>query len=651
VRRIRFAVGLVSLAVLVACTPGNPLPDPRPSDSPDRAAAELATGLTNKDLSPVEFVGATGAEVNQLYQPLVAGMGARQPKVTVASVTRQDTTAVATLNSTWTFPGVEQSWTYTSEASLAEDAGRWKTTWQPNLVQAQLDGTNRLTQSRLDPERGELLGEGGDPIVQLRPVVRIGLDKSELEADAVEASVRRLARLVGIDAKAYAAKVAAAGPRAFVEAIVFRTTDRDRPRNREVFAIPGALPIEGDQMLAPTRDFARPIIGSVGEATKEIVDASDGKVVAGDQVGVSGLQQRYDEQMRGTPGVRVQLVGAKPAGNGSVSPSPSPSSSAASAVEPVTLFESKPVAGKPLETTLNLALQSLAERTLAGTKPAAALAAIRPSTGAVVAAANNAGTKGQSLATVGRAAPGSTFKVVSALALLRAGLNPSSAVSCPNTVTVDGKEFENYDDYPDSAVGRISLQTALAQSCNTAFIGQRGQIEGKALAEAAGSLGVGIDYDTGFPSFFGSVPDDPTATGRAAALIGQGKIQASPMAMAGAVASVSSGRTVLPYLVEGVDKPKSAAKPLTADEADQLRQMMRAVVTSGSGRVLSGLDGTVIAKTGTAEYGTRTPYRTHAWMIAGKGDLAVAVFVQDGESGSRTAGPLLRRFLNEAGRT
>ena len=105
--------------------------------------------------------------------------------------------------------------------------------------------------------------------------------------------------------------MAAAGPRAFVEAIVFRTDDAGRPRNREVFAIPGALPIEDDQMLGPTRDFARPIIGSVGEATKEIVDESGGTVVAGDQVGMSGLQQRYDRQLRGTPGVRVQLVGAE----------------------------------------------------------------------------------------------------------------------------------------------------------------------------------------------------------------------------------------------------------------------------------------------------------------------------------------------------
>jgi hypothetical protein len=647
VRRLCSALLLATIVGLAGCTASRPGPDPSPVDTPDRAAAELAAGLTKKDLSAVEFVGATGAEVNALYQPLIAGMGARQPDVTVGGVTRQAGSATATLNVVWAFPGMQQTWSYAAEAPLAEEAGRWKTSWRPNIVQPQLDGSNRLTQNRLDPERGELLGEGGDPIVQLRPVVRIGIDKSRVAAGALGSSARRLARLVKIDPEAYAAKVAGAGPQAFVEAIVFRATDPDRPPNKAVFAIDGALPIEDDQMLAPTRDFARPIIGSVGEATKEIVDASDGTVVAGDQVGVSGLQRRYDAQLRGTPGVRVQLVAANPSVS-SASPTPSPSPSPSAGPEPVTVFEVKPVGGKPLTTTLNIGLQTLAERTLARTRPASALVAIRPSTGAVVAAANNAGTRGQSIATVGHAPPGSTFKVATALALLRAGLNPDSPVSCPRSVTVDGKRFRNYSDYPSGSLGTIPLQTAMAQSCNTAFIGQRGKIKGSALAEAAGSLGVGIDYDTGFPSFFGSVPDDPSATGRAASLIGQGKVEASPLAMAGVVASVNAGRTVLPHLIEG-RVPRSKGRPLTADEARQLRQMMRAVVTEGSGRVLSGLGGTVIAKTGTAEYGTKAPLRTHAWMIAAQGDLAVAVFVNDGESGSRTAGPLLRSFLSGAG--
>ncbi len=295
-----------------------------------------------------------------------------------------------------------------------------------------------------------------------------------------------------------------------------------------------------------------------------------------------------------------------------------------------------------------MGLQTLAERTLAGTGPPSALVAIRPSTGAVVAVANGAGTRGQSIATAGRQAPGSTFKVVSSLALLRAGLRPTSTVRCSRTVSVDGYAFRNYSDFPTSSLGEISLRSALAQSCNTAFIAQRDKVDGAALREAAGSLGLGTDYDVGFSSFFGSVPDDRTRTGQAAAMIGQGKVEASPLAMAAVAASVAAGKTVVPQLIEG-QQAEPTAPELTAAEARDLRGMMRAVVTEGSGRALTGLGGPeVIAKTGTAEYGQATPRKTHAWMIAAQGDLAVAVFVGEGASGSRTAGPLLKRFLEGA---
>ena len=215
--------------------------------------------------------------------------------------------------------------------------------------------------------------------------------------------------------------------------------------------------------------------------------------------------------------------------------------------------------------------------------------AIQPSSGKILAAANGPGAKDQALATTGQFPPGSTFKVVSALALLRAGLKPSSPVTCPKTVSVDGRKFKNFDDYPSSQRGKINLRTALAQSCNTAFIGQRGKISGSDLKTAAGSLGLGTDYDVGFSSFFGAVPDNPSGTAEAASMIGQGTVQASPMVMASVVASVSAGKTVVPHLVEG-QKASSTAKPLTSAEAKQLREMMRAVVTQGSGRVLRSVE-------------------------------------------------------------
>jgi cell division protein FtsI/penicillin-binding protein 2 len=648
--------GLLAAALLLTgCTGGLPTPN---ADDPERAATELAAGLTEKDLEPVEFVAAASADVDASFQTLVRGMGPVTPAVSVSEVDRSGSAATATLDVSWTFPGVPQKWTYTTTAQLQNDAGRWKTAWQASIVEPRLNGSNRLSQRRVAADRGEVLGEDDDVIVKNRPVVRIGIDKTVVDGDAATAAATKLAKLVEIDAGTYAKKVAAAGDDAFVEAITYRETDDARPANAEVFAIKGALPIQSEQMLAPTRDFARPILGTVGQATKEIVDDSDGAVVAGDEVGLSGLQKRYDSTLRGTPGVQVRLLpltssSASPSPSGSssgpVSPSPSggPSGSASPAA-PVTVFEAKPVAGKDLRLTLNVYLQELAEKTLGDTKPASAIVAIRPSTGAVLAAANGSGNSDQNLATTGQAAPGSTFKVVSALALLRAGVKPSSEVKCPETITVDGRRFKNYSDYPSSALGTITLKTALAQSCNTAFIGSRTELDDGDLARAAASLGVGADYDTGFPSFFGQVPDDASGTGGAAAMIGQGTVLASPMAMAAVAASVSGGRTIIPVLVDG-EAAKTTAAPLTAAEATALRSMMRAVVTEGSGRSLADLPGpNVIAKTGTAEYGDDDPLKTHAWMIAAQGDLAVAVFVNTGQSGSKTAGPLLEEFLEGA---
>jgi cell division protein FtsI/penicillin-binding protein 2 len=144
-----------------------------------------------------------------------------------------------------------------------------------------------------------------------------------------------------------------------------------------------------------------------------------------------------------------------------------------------------------------------------------------------------------------------------------------------------------------------------------------------------------------------------SSTEAAADLIGQGGVLASPMAMATVIGSVQAGRTVGPRLVEGVDGldlavPDQAA-PLTAGEDAQLRSLLRAVVTSGSGRGLLDLPGPpAIAKTGTAEFERHGRTLTHAWMVGAQGDLAVAVFVDVGSSGSGTAGPILEAFLRAA---
>ena len=166
------------LLTLVLAVAGCGILPLKPNSEPDgntaeQTAAALAAGLSAKDLSPLPFIGAAGPAVNDLFQPLIAGMGPLKPNVTVASVSRDGSSATARLSFTWAFPGVPEQWTYATDARLAKESGQWKTSWQPSIVQPQLDGTNRLSQRRLSPERGELRGEGGDPIVVERPVFRI----------------------------------------------------------------------------------------------------------------------------------------------------------------------------------------------------------------------------------------------------------------------------------------------------------------------------------------------------------------------------------------------------------------------------------------------------------------------------------------------
>jgi cell division protein FtsI/penicillin-binding protein 2 len=180
------------------------------------------------------------------------------------------------------------------------------------------------------------------------------------------------------------------------------------------------------------------------------------------------------------------------------------------------------------------------------------------------------------------------------------------------------------------------------------MIAERDRASQEELAAAAAGLGLGRDVDLGMPAFLGQVPTQADGTERAASVIGQGRVEASPLAMAVVAASVAHGGTVTPVLLPDrrAKEAPEPEEPVTRAQATSLSGLMRAVVTDGSGAFLRDLPGGPVgAKTGTAEYGDDQPPRTHAWMIATQGDLAVAVLVVDGDSGSGTAGPLLERFL------
>lgn len=502
------------------------------------------------------------------------------------------------------------------------DDAAWRPLWDPALVHPALADGATMVLDRTPPARADVLGRDGTPVVADTPVVQVGVQPSRTSDPAATAAA--LGAALGVDAAALTTRIQQASPDAFVDVITLRRSDYDAQRD-VLQPLPGTVFRESTRPLAPTRGFARGLLGSVGEVTAETVEASRGRYVAGDLAGSSGLQARYDDRLAGRVGLVVTVTGGTTAASQE-------------------LFRVAPQDGESVRTSLETAVQLAADETLAGTTSQAALVAVDTATGDVLAVANSP-VDGGDIAVTGRFPPGSTFKVVTTLALLTDGLDPAETVACTPTYTVDGRSFSNFE---DEAFGDVPFSTDFAKSCNTAFASLSPRLSDDTLPTTAAQLGVGAPWATGVDAFAGDVPVAESAVDLAAASFGQGRTLVSPLAMAVAAASIGAGELRRPAVVldpapEAVDAPAGAADPAALAT---LAGLMREVVTSGTATVLAGVPGEPVhAKTGTAEHGTGDPLPTHAWVIGFQGTLAFAVFVTDGASGGTVAAPLAADFL------
>ncbi len=598
------------------------------------AAADLAAALEAGDLTAARYAGT--APTAEDSAAVLGGLGGLTPAVQVGAVTRTDAAARADLTLTWPV-GTGAGWSYPVTAALApldprEPEGAWGAEPSPALVHPDLQQGDRLVAERTAAPRGRVLGRAGAPLVADAPVVEVGVQPSR--ATDVPALAARLGELTGVDAAGLAQRVAAADPEAFVPVITLRRTDYEPLRDR-LQPLPGTVFREATLPLAPTREFARALLGTVGPASEEVVEASGGRVRAGDTTGLSGLQRELDAHLAGTPGSVVRRV---PEGG-----------------EPTELFAEPPVAGTDAELTLDPRVQQAADAALAQAVAAgaagngnASLVAVDVPTGGVLAVANTPAT-GADRALTGRYPPGSTFKAVSTLALLGTGLSPAEVVPCPPTATVTGRAFQNFE---GGAAGDVPFATDFAQSCNTAFVGLSQRLDAAALADAGASVGLGGTWSLGTEAFTGSVPAGGAPVDVAAATIGQGEVLASPAAMAVAVSTIARGSWADPHLVTAPEpdaEPDAAEGAAPAPDPERLRvvrDLMREVAVSGTAAALADVPGAPVhAKTGTAEHGTESPPRTHAWTVGFQGDVAFAVLVEDGVSGGRVAVPVAEAFL------
>ncbi|ROO62168.1 cell division protein FtsI/penicillin-binding protein 2 [Micromonospora sp. Llam0] len=611
-------------------------------DGPDATVAAFIDGWHSGDLTDIGFITPAGERVpaTDVTEELTALSGdLKDTPPTLrpdgdAEVTED--IATATIAVEWTLPG-DVRWSYPTSVRLrrgADDA--WQIIWEPAIVHERLGSGDQLALNRLAPPRGAILDGAGQPIVAPRAVVVVGVQPSEVDdpaalADQLDAAFRAIRPAISppVDVSGLADRLDEAKPDAFVEVVTLREEAYEQIRDR-IYELPGTMFRRQEWDLAPTREFARALLGTVDPVQRQDMEAHPGRYEVGDLVGHGGLQGGYEERLRGVPGYSVQIVGTAP--DGSVSGD-----------EVVFRADAQP--GEPVRTTLDTAVQTAADAALADEEQRAALVAVRVSDGALVAVANGPDGGTENLALTAQVPPGSTFKMVSALGLLEAGaVDPDAPVDCPKTATVDGRSFTNSDGFE---LGRVPFRTAFAESCNTTFVELAPQLEADGLAEAGRLLGLEGEWRLGVSAFTGAVSTGGPPAERAAAAFGQGTTLVSPVAMAGATAAVARGQWRQPTLIVDPAPPSAVPDGPQLDPAavQALRTMMREVVTDGTGQALRDVPGEPVhGKTGTAEYDD-DPANTHAWFIGWQGDLAFAVFVEQGGSGSGQAVPIAERFL------
>jgi cell division protein FtsI/penicillin-binding protein 2 len=604
-------VPLIGCALLVACSSHS-------KASPAQSAAQrFLDALGHGDVSAAAAATSDPTAAADPISSSLRAMGNPTGTLRVTSV-HGDT---AQYRASWRLPATPTPWAYQGSLPLAQHDGAWTVTWAPSDVHPGLQAGEHLLARRTQPTRAALEDASGQPLFTPTQVVHVGIEPDLVKN--LSSLAATLASTLHISASDIVAGVKAAPNRkAFVDVITLRQSAYLKVR-AIIHPLPGTVFRTGTELLAPTSRFAQPLLGHVGAATADTVKASSGRVQVGDQAGIDGLQQVFDAQLSGTPGVVVYAADAdgKPGRQLGTVGAPAP--------------------GRPVQLTLDRNVQAAADSALQSVPQAAAIVALQPSTGRILAVANSESTPGD-IALAGQYPAGSTYKIVTATAALAGGkLTPDTPEACPATKTVDGRVFVNEDKF---ALGTVPLRTAFAMSCNTTFMTLGMALPPTALATAGRQLGLGADWKLPVQTFSGSLPT-PTATQateRAAEAIGQGKILVSPLAMAEVAGAAQAGRPIAPSLVVG--QPGRPGPALPAAITSTLHDMMRATVTSGRATELNDLPGQVAGKTGTAEYDNSVPPRSHGWFAGYRGDLAYAVFVYDGQT-SKVAVDVTHKFL------
>ncbi|MBB4963975.1 penicillin-binding transpeptidase domain-containing protein [Saccharothrix violaceirubra] len=594
----RLALVVAPLLVVAGCG----LFSSRPG--PDEVAGDFLTRLASGDTAGAAALTDDPGAAKDLLDKV---RGALKPAGVRGSVEQvrsagESSTAEATAALEWDF-GHDHVWKYQTKFELRREEDDWRVHWVPSVVHPKLAAQQTLAATPVKASLAPVLDRDGAALLAPEQVVSVLLDPTQA-GDVTAVATTLATALNPIDpAITRESIVDGAGKTAAGQVYqVAALRDADYQTVKPViYELPGVRFTTQTSLLAPSRGFASQVLPAV--------------------------RKFVEEDVEGRAGVRVFTA------NGSGD-------------EVDSLYEQQPVTAQAVTTGLSRAVQTAAEDAVESSVGATMLVAIQPSTGEILAVAQNAAADEQgAIALTGRFAPGSTFKIVSAAHALAGGTAADVPVPCPGKTTIDGRRVVPNDHEFDK--GTIPLHSAFAYSCNTTFAQLAVDYPADGLTKTADSFGLGVDFEIpALTTITGSVPAATDVVERAEDAFGQGKVLASPFGMALVAATVAKGSVPVPSLLRGRDV-KADHTPTAPPPAvlEPLRVMMREVVEVGTAQLLNGL-GDVRGKTGTAQYGDGT--RSHGWFVGYRGDVAFATLVLDGNS-SVPALEATGRFLRALG--
>jgi penicillin-binding protein 2 len=413
-------------------------------------------------------------------------------------------------------------------------------------------------------------------------------------------------------------------------------------------------------------------VGYVGEVSEAVLSGQSevGTIEQGDVVGKSGVENRYDDILRGRRGWRLVTVNSIGRMFGDAQPGKVPED------------------GREIRLTIDIRLQRELAEALGEEVGAGVF--LDPRTGEVLALASTPAYDPNVFAgRVRRAvwqglikdpkrplndraiasfyAPGSTFKILMSLAGLETGtITPSSLTHCSGSATIYGTERLCWK---KGGHGSVAVHQALVHSCNVFYYRLGQQLGIDAITKYGGMFHLGGLTGIDLPGERrGILPSSAWkkaarnevwyAGDTISAAIGQGLLAVTPVQMATLVSGIATGSVPRPHLRRDGDYPPEPL-PVRAENLAVIRAALADVVEEGTGRRASLGSIRVAGKTGTAQVFKKSrgvdadklpkDERDHAWFVgyapAENPEIAFAVVVEHGGHGGTTAAPVVRRVL------